>query len=457
MSVKIRGIYSSALTQLLLKNKIKVSSPSENVKDSFKKAKFDEDYDTIIHDLADKNGIVIKGEESEKVTKVIMDDVEHVAVKKEESGHIYLGKIIKLDPNTKNIHVDLGLKKIGLLPLKDYWGYVKEGEKILVQLKEEDPECYTLSTKIHIFGPDTVLIQKGFTKLSSNIRDREESVRLNKITDEKCKEGWGILWKSSAQDKKDDELKKEIDDLYKDYDKIKEKFEKEEGPKLIRKGLITVYMRFDKTAKETLDALRREVKPTVENHHTYKTDNFHNVVDFSENLIKAGFNEKKLNKEIESFVLSKAPKEGDLYLAAEYRLDGTTNFLKGRIEKRDENKIVLKRFMKSGSKYNGLDIIFDRGDYALTELKKDAWYTKHSFYSEDNKLKGEVYIINTPVELQTEKAATINLELAVVKKDGKGELINEDVLKKYADEGEITSKLLKEAKVAAKKIGDDKK
>lgn len=162
--VKIRGIYSSSLTKLLTKNKLLITEPSENIKSSFPKMKFAEKYDTTIHDFADKSGIVIKGEQTEKI-KSLLEKYDNAIFQVENSGDLYLGKIKKLDPDTKNIHVDLGLSKIGLLPLKDYWGFVKEGEKILVQLKSEQNDHFLLSTKIHLFGEDVVLIQKGFTKI----------------------------------------------------------------------------------------------------------------------------------------------------------------------------------------------------------------------------------------------------------------------------------------------------
>lgn len=457
MTVRIRGLYSSALTKLLSTNKIKIANPSDNVRNSFKKLKFGEEYNTIVHDLMDKNGIIIKGEESDKIHKIIIDNMPGVAIQKRESGHIYVGKIIRLDPGSKNIHVDLGLKKIGLLPLKDYWGYVKEGEKVLVQLKSEEKDCFILSTKMHLFGTNVVLIQKGFTKMSKNIKSREELNRLNKITEEACEEGWGVLWKTSAQNKDDKELKKEIKELFKNYEKLKSLFEKETKIKLISKGLTTVIVRFDKTAKEILDKLRRKVKPTIENHHRYKTDNFSSLVDFSENLIKSGVNEKKINTSIKDYINEKQPRENDVHLIVEYILNGSTKFLKGKIVKKDDNSLVIKRFMKSGGVYEGLNTSIERGDYALTEVKENEQFTKHSFYSTNDELKGELFTINTPLELQTNRAVSIKLEMGVVKTSEGTEIINEELIKEYAQQGAINKKLISKIKKIAKKLGDVKK
>ncbi|MBN1923363.1 MAG: ribonuclease E/G [Nanoarchaeota archaeon] len=455
--VKIRGIYSSAITNLLLKNKMSVAQPSDNVRASFSKAKFAEDYTTMIHDFSDKGGIIVKGEEADKVCEIFRK-FKNAVIQTETSGHLYLGKIIKLDPNTKNIHVDLGLKKIGLLPLKDYWGYVKEGEKILVQLKNEEKDCYVLSTKIHLFGNNVVLIQKGFTKISNNIKDKEVINLLNNVAEENCEEGWGALWKTSAASKKKEELVKEIKDLYEGYANIKRAFEKEDNIKVLSKGVMTCYIRFDKETKQELDKLRREIKPTIENHHSLKTDIFANIVDFSENLIKEKLNEKKINEKIAEFTSEKGAKLGDIYLIAENKMNGSTNFLKGRIIEKENNVIKIKRFVKSGSVLRPINMSVERGDYVHSLIKDDEWFVKHEFYSKDDELKAVFYSINTPIELQSNRAVAISLELVVNTADDNKEVIGKDLLEDYEKEGVVSKELVKEAdKIAKQLLKSDKK
>lgn len=449
--VKIRGIYSSSLTRLLSKNKLMITEPSENIKSSFPKLKFADKYDTTIHDFADKSGIVIKGEQTEKI-KSFLEKYDNAVFQVENSGDLYLGKIKKLDPDTKNIHVDLGLKKVGLLPLKDYWGFVKEGEKILVQLKNEQNDHFLLSTKIHLFGEDVVLIQKGFTKISSNVNDRETIERLNKIADENCQEGWGALYKSSASDKKDSELADEIKNLYKDYDKIKANFEKEKDIKILRKGLMTCYVRFDKTVKAEMDKLRNEVKPTINEHHSLKTDIFANIVDFSENLIKEKLNEAKINQAIKTFVLSKSAKQDDLYIINEHKVNGVTNFSKGKIVEIKEGLLKVKKFLRNGSIIAGINMTSDKGDYLLTTLEENACYIKNELYSSTDQLKATYYIITTPIEIHSRKSEMICLDLTVSIANDKKEILNEELLQGYANNGSISKKLAAESIKIAKKL-----
>ncbi|MDD2678383.1 MAG: ribonuclease E/G [Candidatus Nanoarchaeia archaeon] len=449
--IKVRGIYSSAITRMLTKNKLEVSEPSDNIKNSFPKIKFLDKYDTTIHDFADKSGIVIKGEQTEKIKK-LLEKYDNAIFQIENSGDLYLGKIMKLDPDTKNIHVDLGLKKIGMLPLKDYWGFVKEGEKILVQLKNEQKDHMVLSTKIHLFGEDMVLIQKGFTKISSSVNDKESIERLTRIAEENCMEGWGVLYKSSACDKKDAELSKQIKDLYKDYDKLKAEFEKGKEIKVLRKGMMTCYARFDKSLKEEMDKLRSEVKPTLKNHHSLKTDSFSNIVDFSENLLKEKINEEKINKTMKNFVESKSAKEEDLYIINEHKVTGITNFSKGKIIEKSNDSLKIKKFLRNGSIIPGINMSSEKGDYLITALKENELYSKNELYSANDEKKAEYYLITTPIEIHSRKAEMVCLDLTISFANDKKEIINEELIQNHANQGLISKKLAAESIKLAKKL-----
>jgi len=449
--IKVRGIYSSSITRLLTKNKLLIAEPSDNVKASFPKASFAEKYDTTIHDFADKSGIVIKGAQTEKIKK-LFEKYDNAVFQVENSGDLYLGKIIKLDPDTKDIHVNLNLGKVGILPLKDYWGFVKEGEKILVQLKSEQKDHFILSTKIHLFGEDIVLIQKGFTKISSSVNDKETIERLTKIAEENCQEGWGALYKSSACDKKDAELIKQIKELYKDYDKLKAEFEKEKDIKILRKGMMTCYVRFDKTVKQEMDKLRDEVKPTIKNHHSLKTDIFANIVDFSENLLKEKLNEEKINKAVKEFVMSKSADKEDLYIINEHKVTGITNFSKGKIIDKTKDGLKIKKFLRNGSIIPGLNMSSDKGDYLISYIKEDECYSKNELYSSSDQKKATYYLVTTPIEIHSRKAEMVCLDLIVSFVNDKKEIINEEAVQGYANQGLISKKLVTESLKVAKKL-----
>ncbi|MCD6404082.1 MAG: hypothetical protein J7L59_02770, partial [Nanoarchaeota archaeon] len=172
MGVKIRGIYSTAISKILHDNGIEVVNPSDLVRERMKienKGKVD----TLIYDKEDLDGIIIHGRESEKVLEVLKKELGTLFVKKLETGDIYRGIIKRVDMKDKEIIVDLGGRE-GLLSLRDYWGYLKEGQPVLVQVKGRNKDFFLLSSHLRLFGENMVLIKDGFTKPSKHIKDREE-------------------------------------------------------------------------------------------------------------------------------------------------------------------------------------------------------------------------------------------------------------------------------------------
>ena len=51
--------------------------------------------------------------------------------------------------------------------------------------------------------------------------------------------------------------------------------------------------------------------------------------------------------------------------------------------------MVFHRSFSEG-RYDGLDLPIERGDYGLTEVKEGSWIVKHSYYSMEKELKGDI-------------------------------------------------------------------
>ncbi|WP_457753293.1 DUF402 domain-containing protein, partial [Thermococcus sp.] len=107
-------------------------------------------------------------------------------------------------------------------------------------------------------------------------------------------------------------------------------------------------------------------------------------------------------------------------------------------------RIKIKRSLKPGKVYDGLELPIEYGDYAITEIEEGKWWYKHSYYDKDGNLKGEYYNINTPIEIYPDRARYIDLEVDIVKwPDGKKEIIDKDDLRRHYEEGIISEKLYK--------------
>ncbi|GAI07944.1 unnamed protein product, partial [marine sediment metagenome] len=86
----------------------------------------------------------------------------------------------------------------------------------------------------------------------------------------------------------------------------------------------------------------------------------------------------------------------------------------------NSTKVVIKREGLRTGRYDGLGIIKEEGDYAITETQQGSWVVIHSYYSMTDELKGQFYNINTPVEFYPDRIRYVDLHIDVIRwPDGK--------------------------------------
>ena len=83
MKIKIRGIYATALTKLLLDAGFDVASPSETINERFNFEEDPEDCaDILIYDKEDNNGITINGKDAEKIIETLKEALFDLLIRK---------------------------------------------------------------------------------------------------------------------------------------------------------------------------------------------------------------------------------------------------------------------------------------------------------------------------------------------------------------------------------------
>lgn len=447
MKVKIRGIYSTALTTLFKSNEIDVVQPSETMSKRLGMEDNDESATTLVYDIDDLNGVVVSGDNSKKIVDILKENFFDIVIKKIETGSIYCG-IIKSTKSDKVI-VNIGEEE-GILNLHDYWGFLKEGEKIIVQVKSVINNRKILSTNLRIFGENAILIKNGFTKISKHIKEKDEIQRIKEISENFKEEGWGILWKALAKGKDTEILKNEIKSLYKKEKEIRKKFDSVEKPQLIEKGLDVFYVNFGPHSKKELDKIRKNVLNTIIGHHFLKSGGQSILVDFAELLENIDDNiiSEKINKVLEK----NGPKKGMFYKIKHKKINGREIHFKGIIDNVDGEKITLKRGLKPGGRFDGIGGKIEKGDYAKTIFEPNSWVLKHVYFDKNNYQKGVYYNINTPIEVFPEFSRYIDLEIDVVEKEGNKKIVDEKKLNLVKEKGFIKEELAKKAEEIANNI-----
>ncbi|MFN3476560.1 MAG: DUF402 domain-containing protein [Candidatus Methylomirabilales bacterium] len=207
-----------------------------------------------------------------------------------------------------------------------------------------------------------------------------------------------------------------------------------------------VAFEFPGASKARLDELRGEVVPTIRGHHQRKAGGSGTVVELAEMLMR---------RRLDPGVL---PKVGQELWIEHVKLDGSVIPLgKGKVIRTDPKarEIALRREIKAGGTYDGLDIEKEAGDYAITTFREGAWSYRTSYYTRDRRLKGEYWNINTPMEIYPEKIRYVDLEIDVVKlPDGAVRIIDEEKLWQAVEKGLITEKLAQRARRIAEELRD---
>jgi len=449
VSVRIRGIYSTALTKLFLDRGFKIAQPSSKIAERFNFEKTYDEFDVDIYDKKDRHGVILVGTEVERAKKVLEEELMDVFFRKlpYQLHAIYKGIVVQKDE--KYVYVDIG-SAIGTLTKREAPD-VNEGDEILVQVKKHNV-LPKLSVTLTIPGDYAVLIPKPIgaqrhVKISRKIRDQSERERLRILGLSIDLGDWGILWRTAAAYKDWNVLRDEIIKLSKLADRIEKSFSYT-SPSLVIEGRNIYEVEFGGGAKKKLDEIRNRVVPTVPGHHQLKAydPELSFAVDIAEGILAKIPNqsEKVRIGFWEALLKNKGPKKGWLFSLDHYKPDGQRMRIgPGEIVEisLEPLKVTIKRHLKPGKFYDGLELPIEFGDYAITEIEAGKWWFVHRYYDKNGNLKGEYYNINTPVEIYPDRARYIDLEVDIVKwPDGKKEIIDKEKLTQHYEDGVISEK-----------------
>ena len=200
--------------------------------------------DIIINKNEDGSNLIALVENGKLIEKY--DDDESI---KANEGNIYCGIVRDLLPGMQSAFVDIGEDKNAFIHIKDVIpkvsnvtgnkdenlekykikDYLKVNMPVLVQVKksEENLKGARVSTHISITGRLSVLmINVDFITVSQKIENKEERARLKKLASEILSElnedsKYGLILRTSAEDKGKAEIEKDVADLIEIWKKIK--------------------------------------------------------------------------------------------------------------------------------------------------------------------------------------------------------------------------------------------
>lgn len=280
--------------------------------------------------------ILVNADEQNNKTIVVVENGKLIEKYQENygeerlEGNIYLGKVENVLLGMQAAFVDIGKEKNTFIHIRDIIpkasnetgnkneplnkhnikNYIKTGMPILVQIKKDatSKKGARVSTHINLSGRYAVLMPNSdFITISKKIEKETEKNRLLKIVKEIVPQNYGIIIRTSAKEKSEEEIKRDINNLIITWQEIVNKYEKAKKrttftPQLIYKNqgiiekliidlidqdLSKVIVNDEKTyenIKKVLEKIALETDVKVE---LKKEKNILNIYEIQEQLEKA--------------------------------------------------------------------------------------------------------------------------------------------------------------------------
>ncbi len=463
VKVRVRGIYSTALTKLLLESNFRIVQPSVMQEERFDVQGGQEPYNLDIKDRPNCQGIHVLGKADDVDTfySLIRSQLFDVVTRRWNIAidGIYKGLIKRFDREESLAFVDIG-PAIGWLKIRENKNL--EFEEIVVQVQRRRLGFTNpiLSVEITNPGEYAILIPKRQIKISNRIRDQCSRDRLHELSVD-LNLDCGVIWRTAASDQPADVLMREVAELSEKRHAIREKGEAVEAPALLWGETYFMDVEFPAQSKKRFDELRSMVVPTINDHHFYKVcgGRVGSAVDMAERLLERGRQQVEVQESFKRVIEVVFPIEGSLIEIEHVKLDGRV-FNLGRAEivtfNQNDASIKYRRDFKKGGIYDGLGAPKEEGDYAVTETKIGEWYLKTRYYSKNRQFKGMYVNLNTPIELYPHKLRYLDLEVDIsIQPDGEVSVLDKEKMEEKVGDGYITRDLAEKVRRMLKDLLDE--
>jgi hypothetical protein len=463
-TVRVRGIYATALTRLLRSTDATVVGASAPIR-----RRFDGDFEdgpaaVSVDTTANRLGVGVSGDPegvdwtADRLGGVGRDSLPVDAAA--PAGSVFEATVG--DTLGGGVVVDLGDAE-GYLPFDAADDYVETGDHVRVQVRDPAPPWVDrrteLGTGIEV-GGGLVTLSRGESGVSA-AAGRERSTELARTTEllsVAVPDGWGIRWEHAATEADMGAMESALASAAaaaSDLDAaLADAPVDPERPYRIASPGATRWVRFGRESRFALDSTRREVTATMPGHHRIKAahESASTAVDFVE-AVAAPDGEFPFEAVTDQF----GPAAGDRVGIAHGKPDGRA-FSLGRAEVtalEPGGKVRLRREIRGSGEYDALGTPREAGDEAITRIEEGRWWYPTVYRGTEGTHKGTYVNVCTPVEVFPDAVRYVDLHVDVVKRpDGEVERVDDDELDRAVAAGTVPAPLAEKAREVAASIRD---
>ncbi|MDL0132403.1 Rne/Rng family ribonuclease [Halobacterium salinarum] len=462
--VRVRGIYATALTQLLRNAGLDVVAASPPIRARFPDADLGAaEPHADIRMTPDRQGVGITahGDDHARAVRAVVadlprdtfvwpDPVPRGAVFDAAVDHTVGGGAI----------LDLGDDREAYLPFGAVDDHVTDGDTLRVAIRDPAPPWHDdrprATATITVSGALASLDRGVDALVAGAATDRAELARATELLDPDIPDNWGVYWEYDGADASLDARGTALDTLAARADRLEATLADADGgdtPGLVAAPDTTLWAWFGRETRCALDDHRRTVAATMPGHHRIKagSDAASDAVDFAEAL-GASVDEFPFGAVTDQF----GPGVGASIEIQHGKPDGALISL-GRGEVTDRSaenaRITVEREMTGGGTYDALGVAREAGDTATTRFTEGNWWYPTVYRSEDGERKGTYLNVCTPVEVFPDAVRYVDLHVDVIKHaDGAVEIVDREELQDCVADGLVSEELAENALSVAERV-----
>ena len=462
-TLRIRGLYAAALTVLFRQRQAdwEIVQPDDQVRaglpgnwrmDSPEVAIDDQPGPQGVRDSLRLSGT---GDGIERALGLLQQHFTDIITRRSgmQVGSMYLGVVGLVSRERRQSIVYLGEQVSGTLPMGPDDRGPDIGARIPVRIEAlgNGPEGRPqLSAVLTVPGRYAVLSMSPAVRISKQITSEEARQRLRMLGDAQETNGWGIIWRTAAQNAADDVLSDEIQDLVQQAGDVRERLSGAKSLGYLYGGDVSTLVEMPGDAKRLCDELRAGLLPTLPGHHKYKAqgDVYGATVDALEKELPA---EVLRNRTAPLGVLAsvnamQSPIRDTLRVRMQGLPGSTATHYEGRRVAYDVDAgwVEVRQELRSKDSYpDGLRLDKRPGDYVVTRFQEGSWHYVTRFYGRQGSWKADYAGIATPTAIFSDQVHLVDLGASVCRSPDQGaELVSLDTLRGSQKQGLVGAALV---------------
>ncbi|KUO82807.1 MAG: hypothetical protein AT709_05600 [Caldivirga sp. MG_3] len=422
--VRVRGIYATALTKIMLEDGYEIVQATDTILSRFNILHSTEPPDVTIKDDEDiPGGLFIIGRCSD-VDRVVSSIVSRI------------GDVAMVKPPVPLYSIIMGVVKDegkievapGVEAMLEGSNYFRPGDKLPVTMVNvtgqlrASPYIMPATGYLRIIDSPTV-------KLSRHIKDPDAKMMLVRVGLSRINQlgGLGVRWRSSAQYLSEDDAAKALDEAIELLNSIRVKITEARDYDVLFEGECITSIIPDAAARGALDDIRNSIVPTVKGHHALKvTMRNTEILDYTEYLLGVLGMRDELSRALSNYAI------GNLTTVNVHHVKTNgehVNLGPGEKVNYSNGVLVIRRDLKPGGVLDGLNVAKEYGDVAYSVIEVGSRHLTHIYTSSDGSFKGAYVNVNTPIEVTWDGVIYLDLEVdVVVDRDFNVRVIDEDKL-----------------------------